>query len=121
MDRLRSKSAAGAERLKLKLQAVLNNNRSGTITKLSEFCDLQVGTKVYFNVPRRMRKELWLSILHSRSGSGLDARNRFPELIAKVCAAGCCCCRQRARPRVYVCACMWAGSGGERLGVQGVV
>lgn len=43
----------------------------------SKYVDLQVGKQVWLNVPRRMRQELWLSVLHKNRGAGATAAKEY--------------------------------------------
>lgn len=43
----------------------------------SKYVDLQVGKQVWLNVPRRMRQELWLSVLHKNRGAGAIAAKEY--------------------------------------------
>lgn len=43
----------------------------------SKYVDLQVGKQVWLNVPRRMRQELWLSVLHRNRGTGATAAKEY--------------------------------------------
>lgn len=43
----------------------------------SKYVDLQVGKQVWLNVPRRMRQELWLSVLHKNRGAGAAAAKEY--------------------------------------------
>lgn len=51
----------------------------------SKHVDLQVGKQVWFNVPRRMRQELWLSVLHKHRGAGAVAARQFATFVKQVC------------------------------------
>ncbi len=48
----------------------------------SGLVDLQVGTRVFNDVPAAMRAELWLSALQRGGGAGAAAAGRFAELAA---------------------------------------
>ena len=50
----------------------------------SKYVDLQVGKQVWFNVPRRMRQELWLSVLHKHRGAGATAAKQYVTLVRQV-------------------------------------
>ena len=50
----------------------------------SKYVDLQVGKQVWFNVPRRMRQELWLSVLHKHRGAGATAAKQYAMLVRQV-------------------------------------
>ena len=50
----------------------------------SKYVDLQVGKQVWFNVPRRMRQELWLSVLHKHRGAGAVAAKKYATLVCQV-------------------------------------
>ena len=43
----------------------------------SKYVDLQVGKQVWLSVPRRMRQELWLSVLHKNRGAGATAAKEY--------------------------------------------
>ena len=60
-----------------------NNNRQ--LQEDSKYVDLQVGKQVWFNVPRRMRQELWLSVLHKHKGAGATAAKQFATFVKQVC------------------------------------
>ncbi|KAL0035935.1 hypothetical protein WJX77_008299 [Trebouxia sp. C0004] len=47
----------------------------------SKYVDLQVGKQVWYNVPRRMRQELWLSVLHKHKGAGATAAKQYATLV----------------------------------------
>ncbi|KAL0055234.1 hypothetical protein WJX82_009129 [Trebouxia sp. C0006] len=47
----------------------------------SKYVDLQVGKQVWYNVPRRMRQELWLSVLHKHKGAGATAAKHYATLV----------------------------------------
>ncbi len=50
----------------------------------SKYVDLQVGKQVWYNVPRRMRQELWLSVLHKHKGAGAIAAKQYATLVRQV-------------------------------------
>ena len=50
----------------------------------SKYVDLQVGKQVWFSVPRRMRQELWLSVLHKNRGAGAAAAKQYASLVRQV-------------------------------------
>ena len=50
----------------------------------SKYVDLQVGKKVWLNVPRRMRQELWLSVLHKNRGAGATAAKEYSTRVRQV-------------------------------------
>lgn len=60
-----------------------NTNRQLQVD--SKYVDLQVGKQVWYNVPRRMRQELWLSVLHKHRGAGATAAKQFATFVKQVC------------------------------------
>ena len=50
----------------------------------SKYVDLQVGKQVWYSVPRRMRQELWLSVLHKHKGAGAQAAKQYATLVRQV-------------------------------------
>ena len=65
----------------------------------SKYVDLQVGKQVWFNVPRRMRQELWLSVLHKHRGAGATAAKQYATLVRQVASM---CCLRTAKPACHM-------------------
>ena len=65
----------------------------------SKYVDLQVGKQVWFSVPRRMRQELWLSVLHKHRGAGATAAKQYATLVRQVASM---CCLRTAKPACHM-------------------